>query len=190
MQLLYSNTKPCEYDNSSFSEAFENGVVSSDSVKIATGYITEDSLLELKSIFLFYFEEKKTKTCSLVIGMHGREGFTRAQYDAAIELATFLKENDLGSVRVCTAFKYHGKTYVFGKSGVPAPVSAMLGSSNLGNILDSRQYEVDALFTEEACSRSSTRCTKIWSKKHRATSSRCRSPIISLKCPTCWKTES
>jgi len=148
MQLLYSNTKPCEYDNSSFSEAFENGVVGSDIIKIATGYISEESLLELKSILLFYFEEQKTKKCSLIIGMHGREGFTRAQYDAAIELATFLRDNNLGSVRVCTAFKYHGKTYVFEKSGEPTPVSAMLGSSNLSNILDSRQYEVDALFTE------------------------------------------
>ena len=148
MQLLYSKIKPCEYNNSTFSEAFESGVVSSDSIKIATGYVTEDSLLELKSILLFYNEENKTKTCSLVIGMHGREGFTRAQYDAAIDLATFLKDKGIGSVRVCTAFKFHGKTYVFAKDGSAVPVSAMMGSSNIGNILDNRQWEVDALFTE------------------------------------------
>lgn len=150
MELLYSKIKPCEYDNTSFSEAFESGVVNSDVIKIATGYVTEESLLELKSILLFYSEKNKTKKCSLVIGMHGREGFTRAQYDAAIELATFLKEKNIGSVRVCTAFRFHGKTYVFAKNGAVAPVSAILGSSNLGNILDSRQWEVDALFTEEA----------------------------------------
>jgi len=149
MELLYSKIKPCEYDNSSFSEAFESGIVNSDSIKIATGYVTEDSLLELKSILLFYNEENKDKMCSLVIGMHGREGFTRAQYEAAIDLAEFLKEKGIGSVRVCTAFKFHGKTYVFWKNGKPAPVSAMMGSSNLGNILDNRQWEVDALFTEE-----------------------------------------
>jgi hypothetical protein len=149
MQLLYSNIKPCEYENSSFSEAFENGVVNSDDIKIATGYISEESLLELKSILLFYFEENKTKTCSLVIGMHGREGFTRPQYEAALDLAKFLKEKNIGSVRVCTAFKYHGKTYVFSKSGQPVPSSAILGSSNLSNILDIRQWEVDALITEE-----------------------------------------
>lgn len=148
MELLYSKIKPCEYDNSSFSEAFELGLVNSDSVKIATGYVTEDSLLELKAVLLFYSEENKTKTCSLVIGMHGREGFTQAQYEAAIDLATFLKEKEIGSVRVCTAFKFHGKTYVFGKNGEPVPISAMMGSSNLGNILDSRQWEVDALFKE------------------------------------------
>lgn len=149
MKLLYSNIKPCEYDNSSFGEAFESVVVSSDNIKIAVGYITEESLLELKSILLFYFEEKKIKTCSLIIGMHGREGFTRPQYDAAIDLAAFLKEKGIGSVHICTAFKYHGKTYVFRKADTPAPIYAMLGSSNLGNILDSRQWEVDILFDEE-----------------------------------------
>jgi len=59
MQLLYSNIKPCEYDNSSFSEAFENGVVGSDNIKIATDYITEESLLDLKYILLFLWFEKK-----------------------------------------------------------------------------------------------------------------------------------
>lgn len=148
MELLYSKIKPCEYNNSSFSEAFELSVVNSDSIKIATGYITEDSLLELKAILLFYCEEEKVKTCSLVIGMHGREGFTQAQYEAAVDLATFLRDKGIGSVRVCTAFKFHGKTYVFGKNNPVNPVSAMMGSSNLGNILDSRQWEVDALFNE------------------------------------------
>ena len=149
MQLLYSNIKPCDYANTSFGEAFEKDLVSSDSIKIATGYVTEESLLELKSILLFYLELDKAKTCSLVIGMHGREGFTRPQYEAAIDLARFLKDKNIGAVRVCTAFKYHGKTYVFGKTGDPAPFSAILGSSNLGNILNVRQWEVDALFSEQ-----------------------------------------
>ncbi len=148
MELLYSKIKPCDYSNSSFSEAFELGLVNSDSIKIATGYVSEESLLELKAVLLFYSEENKTKKCSLVIGMHGREGFTKAQYEAAIDLAAFLKEKGIGSVHVCTAFKFHGKTYVFGKDGEAVPVSAIMGSSNLSNILDSRQWEVDALFSE------------------------------------------
>ncbi|OGI65285.1 hypothetical protein A3A95_04110 [Candidatus Nomurabacteria bacterium RIFCSPLOWO2_01_FULL_39_18] len=81
--------------------------------------------------------------------MHGREGFTQAQYEAAIDLATFLKDKGIGSVHVSTAFKFHGKTYLFSKAEKPIPVSGMMGSSNLGNILDSRQWEVDALFKEE-----------------------------------------
>lgn len=151
MELLYSNIKPCEYnDKGSFGDAFEKTVVTSDSIKIATGYITEESLLELKSVLLFYFEENRTKECSLVIGMHGREGFTRPQYEAAVELGSFLKEKNIGSVRVCTAFKYHGKTYVFNRENEEAPFSAILGSSNLGNILSVRQWEVDAQFSEQA----------------------------------------
>jgi len=147
MELLYSKIKPCEYTNSSFGEAFESSVVVSDSIKIATGYVTEESLLELKSILLFYSDENMPKICSLVIGMHGREGFTQAQYEAALDLANFLRERNLGSVRVCTAFKFHGKTYVFASSeGIPS--RALIGSSNLGNMLDSRQWEVDALITE------------------------------------------
>ena len=150
MELLYSKIKPCEYNNSSFCEAFELGIVGSDSIKIATGYVTEESLLELKSVLLFYCENNKTKKCSLVIGMHGREGFTQAQYEAAIDLATFLKDKGIGSVHVCTAFKFHGKTYVFRKDGMSLPFSAIMGSSNLGNIIDSRQWEVDALFNESS----------------------------------------
>ncbi|MBI2023418.1 NgoFVII family restriction endonuclease [Candidatus Giovannonibacteria bacterium] len=146
MKLLYSNIKPCEYSNSTFSEAFESGILNSDEIKIATGYITEESLLELKSILLFYLDEGKVKTCSLVLGMHGREGFTRTQYEAAIDLASFLKDKNIGSVHVCTAFKFHGKTYLFYKAG--EPISGMLGSSNLSNIVDSRQWEVDVFFTE------------------------------------------
>jgi len=149
MELLYSKIKPCEYSNSSFSEAFEINVVNSDTIKIATGYITEESLLELKSILLFYNDENKTKTCSLVIGMHGREGFTKAQYDAVIDLAKFLKDKEIGTVRICTAFKFHGKAYIFGKRESTIPLSALVGSSNLGNIIDSRQWEIDIVLKEE-----------------------------------------
>lgn len=147
MELLYSNIKPCEYNNSTFGEAFESGIVKSDGIKISVGYITEESLLELKSMLLFYFGERKAKTCSLVLGMHGREGFTQAQYEAALDLASFLKEKNIGNVYVCTAFKFHGKTYVFDKANSPS--SGILGSSNLSNIVDNRQWEIDTLFTEK-----------------------------------------
>ncbi len=147
MELLFSNVKPCEYNNSSFSEAFELGVVNSDEVNIATGYVSEESLLELKSILSFYAENNKAKKCSLVIGMHGREGFTRPQYEAAVELGKFLADNSLGGVFVCTAFRFHGKTYVFYKK--TSPVSAILGSSNLSNIVGNRQWEVDTKITEK-----------------------------------------
>jgi len=147
MELLFSNVKPCEYNNSSFSEAFELGVVNSDEINIATGYISEESLLELKSILSFYAENNQVKKCNLVIGMHGREGFTRPQYEAAIELGRFLANSNLGGVSICTAFRFHGKTYLFSDNN--NPVFAILGSSNLSNLVENRQWEVDTKVTEE-----------------------------------------
>ena len=41
--------------------------------------------------------------------MHGREGFTLAQYEAAVDLAMFLKEKEIGSVRVCMLSNFMGK---------------------------------------------------------------------------------
>jgi hypothetical protein len=146
MELLFSNVKPCEYNNSSFSEAFELEVVNSDEINIATGYVSEESLLELRAILSFYSENNNAKKCSLVIGMHGREGFTRPQYEAAVELGNFLTKSNLGGVFVCTAFRFHGKNYVFYNKN--NPVSAILGSSNLSNIVDNRQWEVDTKTTE------------------------------------------
>lgn len=146
MELLYSNIKPCESDNSSFSEAFELGVVKSDAIKIATGYISEESILELKSILSYYLDSSSPKKCQLIIGMHGREGFTRPQWEATLDLANFLKDQNIGSVCVCTAFKFHGKVYSFYHSGMP--FSAVVGSSNLNNLVENRQWEVDALLTE------------------------------------------
>ena len=147
MKLLHSKIDPWKYGDRSFSEAFEVCVVNSDNIDIATGYITEESLLELKAILSFYHGRGKAKRCSLIIGMHGREGFTRNQYDASISLALFLKDHGLGNVYVCTAFKFHGKTYLFHKSD--KPLTAILGSSNLGNLVDNRQWEIDAITSDE-----------------------------------------
>ena len=148
MELLHSKIDPWKYGNRSFSEAFEVCVVNSDNIDIATGYITEESLLELKAILSFYHNRGEAKRCSLIIGMHGREGFTRNQYDASKNLAQFLKDNGLGNVYFCTAFKFHGKTYLFHKSD--KPLTAILGSSNLGNLVDNRQWEIDAITSDES----------------------------------------
>ncbi len=99
--------------------------------------------MELKAIISYH-----NLKCSLVIGMHAREGFTRAQYEAAENLAVFLKSKNLGEVRVCTAFKFHGKVYSFRKSD--NPLVSILGSSNITGIASSdRQFETDILFDEE-----------------------------------------
>ena len=147
MSLLFSKIQPLILDNESFSEAFEKLLMSSNQMKIASGYISEESLMELKSILEFYKDGENKKTCDLTIGMHAREGFTRPQYEAAMNLGEFLDENNLGVVRMCTAFKFHGKVYSFFNDNVP--LASIMGSSNLSNILERKQWEVDYTFTDE-----------------------------------------
>lgn len=147
MSILFSNLQPLIYNNDNFSEAFERLLLSSDKIKIASGYVSEESLMELKSVLDFYKNEDKIKFCDLTIGMHHREGFTRPQYEAAKNLGEFLAEFKLGSVRLCTAFKFHGKVYSFFKNN--KPTAAIMGSSNLSNMIESRQWEVDCVFTDK-----------------------------------------
>lgn len=148
MELIYSSVLPVKFPKSpNFRTAFERQMVPSDEMLIATGYVSEDSLMELKAILDHYRGGSKKKICDLVIGMHGREGFTQTQYDAARSLGEFLRENRIGEVRVCTAFKFHGKVYSFLKS--TKPVASIVGSSNLSNLLGTDlQWETDTLVTE------------------------------------------
>lgn len=148
MELVYSSViplKPTGY--SSFREMFERQLVPATDLKIATGYVSEDSLMELKAILSYYNDGPRKKTCDLIIGMHGREGFTRPQYEAAYSLGTFLRDEGIGEVRVCTAFKFHGKIYTFLNDALPQ--ASILGSSNLSGVLGSNnQWEIDLLLTE------------------------------------------
>lgn len=148
MELIYSSVVPVRYpDVSNFREAFERQMIPASELKMATGYVSEDSLMELKAIIAHYKDRPERKACDLIIGMHGREGFTRPQYDAAYNLGKYLRDNRLGEVRVCTAFKFHGKVYSFLKNS--APQASILGSSNLSGILGlDAQWEADTLLTE------------------------------------------
>lgn len=148
MELIYSSVIPVQYpDVSNFQKTFERQLVASGEIKIATGYVSEDSLMELKSVFAHYKKSATPKVCDLIIGMHGREGFTRPQYEAACSLGQFLSDNRIGCVRVCTAFKFHGKVYSFLRNQLPH--ASIVGSSNISNILGlGAQWEVDTLITE------------------------------------------
>lgn len=148
MELLYSSVKPVRLQNvPTFRDAFERQFLPADQVKIATGYVSEDSLLELQSILAQTNTGKEKKRCDLIIGMHGREGFTRPQYDAALSLGRYLRDQEIGEVRVCTAFKFHGKVYSFLRKGHPQ--AAIVGSSNLSGLMGNElQAETDLLMTK------------------------------------------
>src|SRR5690606_29858410 len=147
MKLLLTSKKPLHAKNEDFLEAFENYSSSAESVRISTGYVSVESLQYLlenaKAGVLPYLE--------LTIGMHHFDGFTRAQYDCAMNLAQYLEASNRGSASICVSFPYHGKVYSFHKAG--KPFAAIVGSSNLSGLLGSRDsynYEVDTVLEEPA----------------------------------------
>lgn len=122
---------------------FETLFHDADSMRIASGYISSDSIAELKKVF----EMNKKSFLELIIGMHGFEGFTKVQYEAAKYLDDFLRLNNAGEVKIATSFKFHGKIYSFMKNN--KPFAGIIGSSNLNSIFDGHNtYEADCLFQE------------------------------------------
>jgi hypothetical protein len=86
MKLLLTKKRPLYAKNNDFLDAFEDFSSSAESVHISTGYVSVESLQYLlenaKAGALPYLE--------LTIGMHHFDGFTRAQYDCAMSLASYL----------------------------------------------------------------------------------------------------
>ena len=146
MELLLSNYPPAKLQgfNSSINY-FEKAIKDCEILRIASGYISSDSLVDLKRII----ELNKKPRVELLIGMHYFDGFSSSQYVAACALNNFLRENDLGFVYLSDTVKFHGKIYTFSSGNIQR--SAVVGSSNLSSMYDSvnRLYEVDVLFKEK-----------------------------------------
>jgi hypothetical protein len=144
MELLLSNIPPLKFPNKNTLSCFEDLFRSAEGMRIASGYISTDALAELKNIF----EMNKKSYLELVIGMHGFDGFTKSQYEAAKYLDGFLRENNAGGVKVAKAFRFHGKLYSFLKN--KAPFAGIIGSSNLNSIFDSQNHYETDLFLKES----------------------------------------
>jgi len=140
MDLLISSIPPFHNPSTTFRSRFLDLIEEADQINIASGYISTDSLTDIKKII----ELNSGPHLQLLIGMHHFEGFTRTQFEASMLLNNFLRDNDLGKVAVSTVFKFHGKLYSFSKDG--APFAGIIGSSNLNNICDThRLFEADLL---------------------------------------------
>ena len=140
MELLLSDFPPLRESNNSFSNRFKKLIFEADHLQIASGYISTDSVTEIKKII----ESNGRPHLDLMIGMHYFDGITKTQYDATRYLDDFLTSNDMGSVSIATTFRFHGKMYSFQKDG--NPIAGIIGSSNLTGILDyHRNYETDLL---------------------------------------------
>lgn len=145
MQYLFSNFNPVKTSFNTFIDKFDEYFVRSDSINIAVGYVSADSISELQKMVEF----NNIQHLDLTIGMHYFEKFTKPQYHAAMYLNDFLMENDIGRVRLVNAFRFHGKLYSFSRGG--KPFAGIIGSNNLSSIIDSqtRVYEASAVTENE-----------------------------------------
>lgn len=141
MELLLSNYKPAKITSKSSQDFFSTNLKTADKVKIASGYISAEALVELKRTIEINNDRPKL---DLIIGMHYFEKFTKPQYNAMKELSSFLKERNIGNIKIATIYPFHGKMYSFEKDG--SDYAALVGSSNLSSIFNSfdRLYEADA----------------------------------------------
>ncbi len=73
-----------------------------DELYIAVGYITAESLAELRRLA----EQNGKNYLCLTIGMHHAGKFTYSQYNATSVLNKFLRENRRGEVQIVTSFRY------------------------------------------------------------------------------------
>ena len=143
MELILSNIPPIRIGIKNTRSYFEELFYEADNIRIASGYISADALIELKNIF----ELNKQPFLELIIGMHGFDGFTKIQYESAKFLDDFLRLQNAGEVRIADVFKFHGKIYSFLKNN--SPIASIVGSSNLTSIFDSANtYEADILIDE------------------------------------------
>lgn len=145
MELLLSNYPPAIFKCDTSKNYMEHALKECKILKIASGYISSDALIDLKRII----ELNSRPRLELLIGMHFFDGFTKNQYDAASALNSFLIEKNLGFVYLANTLKFHGKMYSF--TMMDTSKSAIVGSSNLGSLYDTvnRQYEADILLKGE-----------------------------------------
>lgn len=140
MSLIYSNYPPLHTESETYHDAFIELLEKSDKLKIASGYISADALIDLKSIV----ESNGGPFIELNIGMHYFEGLTKQQAEAVADLDNTLRSMNLGGVYFVVTFPFHGKIVSF--KNKDTIVGGLIGSSNLTNIVENkttRQYEVD-----------------------------------------------
>lgn len=112
----------------SFADIFAKLTSESDTVEIAVGYASLDSLQHLLTLC----KSREKLHVYLTLGMHGREGMTTRQLDAARELSRYLHSAGRGEVFVTPRIPFHGKIYLFDKKPEP---TGYIGSANLSSIV-------------------------------------------------------
>jgi len=146
MDFLFSNLPPVKASYPTFIETFFSLIPDATRLDIAVGYVTADSLAELKQIIAY---NNNIQTLNLIIGMHYWNKFTKLEYNAAADLNDYLRNKKRGEVRLVTPFRFHGKLYSY--SNTNGAFAGIIGSNNLSGIVDSRTriYEASFLLSEQ-----------------------------------------
>lgn len=152
MKFLTSNFPPLVTTNSTYVERWTELFNRSETINIAVGYASNDSLLYLKKVV----ELNAPKKLNLCLGMARFEGLSSSQLSAASDLNEFLKTSNAGQVFISNQFPFHGKVQTFRHGNILT--AGLVGSSNLSNIvpqigLSRGNYEVDLLIEENAAIR-------------------------------------
>ena len=83
MEFLFSNFPPIRTANKTFADAFYGLIPQTSKLDIAVGYVSSDSLMELKRVVEL---NNNIHELNLIVGMHYFEHFTKVQYKAAMVL--------------------------------------------------------------------------------------------------------
>ncbi|MDR1763627.1 MAG: NgoFVII family restriction endonuclease [Dysgonamonadaceae bacterium] len=145
MELLLSNYQPAKFANvRTTQKVWSEQLSKAEQVRIATGFVSSDSLIELKKIV----ELNEKPNVELLIGMHYFDGFTNQQYDSVLSLNDTLQTNNRGEIYLSNAVRFHGKLYSFTEGN--NCFGAIVGSSNISSLANYSNglYEVDCFFND------------------------------------------
>lgn len=137
--LLSANPIISDIHCRSVKDLYRLMIETADHLNIATGFITNDSIIELKNLIEY---RQFSLTLDLFIGMNLLEGFTKLQYNAVKDLNAFLSESSTGRVLLSPKALYHGKMYSFMQNN--SCLGAFIGSSNLGSFVGTSNNYIEA----------------------------------------------
>ena len=114
-------------------EKYSTLIETADIFNITTGFVSNDSIIELSDLLRYRQSVNRKMTLNLLIGMNFLDKFTRVQYEGIRELSEYMNTDNLGKIYVSDKVRFHGKMYSFIKQ--KKCEAAFVGSSNLGSFI-------------------------------------------------------
>ena len=92
MNTVFSNIANAKITETTLNTFWMELFKSSDEILMATGYVSNDAIIELHKILEL---NKQVQKIDLLVGMHYLEGFSRLQYDSLCKLNQFLQKENI-----------------------------------------------------------------------------------------------